>query len=131
MDDVILDMLETFKIELFVNNYYYCDSFSSSMLLNTFLELLFKNNKITIIKKIIDNEKIYNKYHKNHVIGNILFLSLYYNFDELTYHIFENYLQSVNPSIFIISLKDKLNIKNNNLYICTSGLELVFTPLKI
>jgi hypothetical protein len=143
MDDVIFNMLETFKIELF-DNYYYGESFYSSILINTFLELLLKNNKISLIKKIIENGKINVIYRKNLIMSNILFLALYYNVDELTYHIFENYLQYVNPQIFIILLEDKLKIEsiqfnkiieninnhqpkiNNNPYISTSGLDLLF-----
>jgi hypothetical protein len=138
MDEVILYMIETSRIELYesYSNYYNNNIFNSSKLYNTFLELLFLNNKISLIKKITDNKNINNRFRKN-IITKILFLSLYYNIDEMTYHIFENHLQYVTPEIFIISLEDKLNTKNDyvnnhqqknnsNPYKNISGVKLLF-----
>lgn len=138
LDDIILYMIEISAITLFKQRTYNSDGkFDSSTLSNTFLELLFLNNKIKLIKKIIDNQKNNNNYLKNNIMGNILFLSLYYNIEELTYFIFENYLQFVNYSIFMLLFKNNLyktnnyeiNSKsniNNNSYNNISGIELLF-----
>ena len=137
MDEIILYMIETLKIELCKSWDKYSNIiFDSYKLQHTFLELLFKNNKIPLIKKILDNQKINNKYGKNTIIQNILFLSLYYNINEMTYHIFENHLQYVNPDVFIFSFKYKLILSehannfqtkiNNNPYANISGVELLF-----
>lgn len=152
MDDLIIMLIELEKITL----YNYKRDYNNSMLVDTsslygtFLELIFKKRKISLIKKIIDSEKLYrtNSIYshmyicsKKYTINYCLFLGLYYNLNEIVYDLIENYSQYIDVSIFVFdqhiltstnvyshSLNkyvSTINYKINSPYIKTSCLDLI------
>lgn len=146
MDNLIIMLIESNNIQLFKYNSYY-DTLSLNLLYGSFLELIFKKQKVSLIKKIIDNEKIIkntnygNIYTKKLIINYCLFLGLYYNLNEIVYHLIENFSHCIDMSIFVFDIniitssnifndnqsiyEQKKNFKINSPYIKTSGLELI------
>jgi hypothetical protein len=134
MDDLIIMLIELSKIKLYNYKRDYNNSIlvDTSSLYGTFLELIFKKHKISLIKKIIDSEKLSranNSYGNNYIyskeltVNYYLFLGLYYNLNEILYDLIENYSQYINVSIFVFdqSILSSSNIYNHSLnnYIST------------
>ena len=133
MDDVIMFLIENNKIHLDSHQKTFYHLFESSNLYDTFLSFLFENKKNILISKIMYNPAINMKLNKKNILNDILFLSLYYNVQELIYDIFENYLSFIIPEVFIYKVKIVNYISyltktdnDSNSFENTSGFELIF-----
>lgn len=119
LDDLIIKLIKSGKIILYeYQTYYKKDDITINSIYGTFLELIFKKQKVSLIKKIIDDNDLVkiqysNCYSRKLIVNYCLFLGLYYNFNEIVYDLIENYSQHIDISIFVFDLNI---ITSSNIY---------------
>jgi hypothetical protein len=89
MNKLLLELILNLKIRLYLTHYGYDDK--AKTLSNSFLDFIISKKKVPLVKSIIDNKQINDKYGKKKIINYVLSASIVHSCRELIYDILDNY----------------------------------------